>query len=131
MVKKVVVDTSVLVDALEEGDEELLAALVEREVLVPYVALYEYLYGYLYLGKDAEKEKRVLEELFTIVYPDQQVLMKALEIDVALAKEGLRVPQADITIAATAIVADAPLLTRALRHYPRPKRFGLEVTTSI
>jgi len=56
VVKKVVVDTSVLVDALEEGDEELLAALVEREVLVPYVALYEYLYGYLYLGKDAEKE---------------------------------------------------------------------------
>ena len=72
-----------------------------------------------------------MEELFTIVYPDQQVLMKALEIDVALAKEGLRVPQADIIIAATAIVADAPLLTRGLRHYPRLKRFGLEVTTSI
>jgi predicted nucleic acid-binding protein len=127
VVKKVVVDTSVLVDALEEGDEELLAALVEREVLVPYVALYEYLYGYLYLGRDAEKEKRVLEKLFTIVYPDQQVLMKALEIDVALAKEGLRVPQADIIIAATAIAAGAPLLTRDLRHYPRLKRFGLEV----
>jgi predicted nucleic acid-binding protein len=131
VVKKVVVDTSVLVDALEEGDEELLAALVEREVLVPYVALYEHLYGYLYFGKDAEKEKRVLEKPFTIVYPDQQVLMKALEIDVALAKEGLRVPQADIIIAATAIAAGAPLLTRDLRHYPRLKRFGVEVITSI
>jgi len=131
VVEKVVVDTSVLIDALEEGDEELLAALVEREVLVPYVALYEYLYGYLYLGRDAEKEKRVLEKLFTIVYPDQQVLMKALEIDVALAKEGLRVPQADIIIAATAIAAGAPLLTRDLRHYPRLKRFGLEVITRI
>jgi predicted nucleic acid-binding protein len=38
VVEKVVVDTSVLIDALEEGDEELLTALVEREVLVPYVA---------------------------------------------------------------------------------------------
>jgi predicted nucleic acid-binding protein len=57
--------------------------------------------------------------------------MKALEIDVALAKEGLRVPQADIIIAATAIAAGAPLLTRDLRHYPRLKRFGVEVITSI
>jgi len=129
--EKVVVDTSVLVDALEEGDEELLAQLVGRGALVPYVALYEYLYGYLYLGRDAEKEKRIVEKLFTVVYPDQRILMKALEIDVALAREGLRVPQADVVIAATAIVAGAPLLTRDLRHYPRLRKFGLEVTTSI
>ena len=70
MAKKVVVDTSILIDVLEHVHEELAVRLAEYEVLVPYLALYEYLYGYLYLGRDIEKEKHAVEKLFTVVYPD-------------------------------------------------------------
>ena len=57
MAEKIVVDTSILIDVLENGDEELFMKLSSRIALVPFVALYEYLYGYAYLGKSVEREK--------------------------------------------------------------------------
>lgn len=131
MAEKVVVDTSVVVEVLEEGDERLLLELARREAYVSYVTLYEYLWGYRYLGRDYRREKEALEKLFRVVYPTQEVLLKAMEIDVDLAKKGERVPQADVVIAATAIALKAPLLTRDLRRFPRMKRYGLKVITRL
>ena len=131
MAEKVVVDTSVVVRVLEEGDEELLLELARREAYVSYVTLYEYLWGYRYLGRDYLAEKEVLEKLFRVVYPSQEVLLKAMEMDVDLAKRGVKVPQADIIVAATAIVLQAPLLTADLRHFSRMERYGLKVVTRL
>jgi len=131
MAEKVVVDTSVVVEVLEEGDEQLLLELARREAYVSYVTLYEYLWGYCYLGRDYREEKEALEKLFRVVYPTQEVLLKAMEIDVNLARRGEKVPQADVVIAATAIALGAPLLTRDLRHFPRMERFGLKVITRL
>lgn len=131
MAEKVVVDTSILVEALERGDEKLLLKLAQVEGYVPYVALYEYLWGYIYLGRDHGREKQLVEKLFTVVYPDQDVLVRAAEIDVELAKRGQRVPQADILIAATALVLGAPLLTRDVEHFRRFESFGLKVLTEL
>ena len=131
MAEKVVVDTSVVVEVMEEGDERLLLELARREAYVSYVTLYEYLWGYCYLGRDYRVEKKVLEKLFHVVYPTQEVLLKALEMDVDLVKRGMRIPQADILIAATAIALKAPLLTRDLRHFPRMEDYGLKIVTRL
>ncbi len=131
MVEKVVIDTTVLIDALERGNEGLLLKLTRLEALVPYVALYEYLWGYLYLGRDYRKEKEVVEKLFVVVYPDQRILLRAMELDVQLAKQGLRIPQADLLIAATALTLGAPLLTMDAKHYERLRGFGLRVLTEL
>ncbi len=46
MVDKVVVDTSFLIELLDRGRRELVEYIVDKEVLIPLVVLYEYLYGY-------------------------------------------------------------------------------------
>ena len=98
---------------------------------ISYVTLYEYLYGYCYLGKDYFKEKNVVEKLFQVVYPTQELLLKAMEIDVDLSKKGEKVPQTDIVIAATAILLKAPLLTKDLRHFQQMEKYGLRVITQL
>ena len=76
------------VRVLEEGDEELLLELARRDAYISYVTLYEYLWGYRYLGRDYLAEKEAVEKLFHVVYPTQEVLLKAMEISVDLAKRG-------------------------------------------
>lgn len=131
MAEKIVVDTSILVDVLEQGDEGLLLKLAEYNAFVPFIALYEYLWGYLYIGKDPAREKELVEKFFTVVYPDQGILLRAMELDVQLAKQGLTIPQADILIAATALSLGAPLLSRDVRHYERLRSFGLKLLTRL
>lgn len=131
MAEKIVVDTSILIEVLERGEEQLLLKLARVEALVPHVALYEYLWGYLYSGRDHLREKEVVEKLFTVVYLNQEILLKAMELDVQLAKKGVKVPQADLLIAATALTLGAPLLTKDLKHYERLREHGLEIITEI
>ncbi len=99
--------------------------LLRYKVYVPFVVLYEYLYGYAYVGKDYLQEKELVEEGFTIVYPTQEIVLKVMELDVALSKAGLKVPQGDILVAATAIALDRPLATFNLKHFERLSRYGL------
>lgn len=131
MAKKIVVDTSVVIDILERNNKTLLLKIAQYDVYISYVTLYEYLYGYCYLGKDYFKEKNVVEKLFQVVYPTQELLLKAMEIDVDLSKKGEKVPQTDIVIAATAILLKAPLLTKDLRHFQQMEKYGLRVITQL
>ena len=118
-------DTDVLINALERRDLELLRRLLRYKVYVPFVVLYEYLYGYAYIGKDYLKEKELVEEGFKVVYPTQEVILKAMELDVALSKAGLKVSQGDILVAATAITLNRPLATFNLKHFERFNKYGL------
>ena len=131
MAKKIVVDTSVVIGILERNNKTLLLKIAQYDAYISYVTLYEYLYGYCYLGKDYFKEKNVVEKLFQVVYPTQELLLKAMEIDVDLSKKGEKVPQTDIVIAATAILLKAPLLTKDLRHFQQMEKYGLRVITQL
>jgi len=131
MAEKVVVDTSVVVEILEKGDRDLLYKVAARDAYISYVTLYEYLWGFCYIGRDYLREKEVLEKIFRVVYPTQEIVLRAIEMDVDLAKRGEKVPQADIIIAATAIALGAPLFTKDPRHFPKLERYGLRVMTSL
>jgi len=129
MAEKILVDTDVLIEAFERRNEAILGKLFNYNIYVSYVSLYEYLYGFKYIGKDVVKEKDMLEKVVNIVYPSQDVILKALEIDVDLSRKGEKIPQADIIIAATAIVLGMPLYTMDLTHFSRLKRYGLKLVT--
>jgi len=129
MAEKILVDTDVLIEAFERRNEAILGKLFNYNIYVSYVSLYEYLYGFKYIGKDIVKEKDMLEKVVNIVYPSQDVILKALEIDVDLSRKGEKIPQADIIIAATAIVLGMPLYTMDLTHFSRLKRYGLKLVT--
>jgi len=131
MAEKVVVDTSVIIEIFEEGNKDLLFKIASYDAYISYVSLYEYLWGYRYIGRDYVDEKKVLEGFFKVVYPTQEILLKALEIDVDLTKRGERIPQADIFIGATAIVLKARLVTRDVRHFPKMEKYGLKIATDI
>ncbi|RLE58925.1 MAG: type II toxin-antitoxin system VapC family toxin [Thermoprotei archaeon] len=129
MAEKILVDTDVLIEAFERRNEAILGKLFNYNIYVSYVSLYEYLYGFKYIGKDVVKEKDMLEKVVNIVYPSQDVILKTLEIDVDLSRKGEKIPQADIIIAATAIVLGMPLYTMDLTHFSRLKRYGLKLVT--
>ena len=131
MAEKIVVDTNILIDVFERGNERLLLKLLEFDVFVPSVALYEYLWGYLYIGRDHLREKELIEKIFTVVYPDQRITLKAMELDVQLRKQGFSIPQADVLIAATALALDALLLSKDLGHYEKLRSFGLKILTEL
>ena len=129
MVEKIVVDTNIIIDIFERDNSNLLLKLAPYDTYISYVTLYEYLYGYYYLGKNYLKEKNVLEKVFKVVYPTQDLLLQAMEIDVKLTKKGERIPQADILIASTAILLNAPLLTKDLKHFKKLEEYGLKIVT--
>ena len=70
------VDTGVLIEALEKGKLELLHRLLKCKIYVPFVVLYEYLYGYTYMGRDYLNEKSIIEEGFTVVYSTQEIIFE-------------------------------------------------------
>ncbi len=122
-----VIDTSVIIELVDRGREELLEELIAscNRVLIPWIVFYEYLYGHKYVGRSIDKRKEFLEQLGVIVWGNQDILLKALEIDVHLHKVGNPIPFSDILIASIALAYNARLLTMDERHFPRIK--GLKI----
>lgn len=102
-----VLDTSVLIEILDAGNTELLDAILAKYggLLMPWAALYEYLYGHAYVGSDVRERKRFIEELGTVVWLGQKIVLRALDLDVGPSKVSLRIPFSDLLIAATALEA--------------------------
>ena len=114
-------DTSVLIELFDRGNTELLEEIVERysALYIPWIVLYEYLYGHRYLGRDISDRKRAIEKLGQVVGVTQDMILKAMEIDVDLHRRGMAIPFSDILVAATALVLGAELVTLDRRHYTR------------
>ena len=125
--ERIVVDTDVLIEAFERGKKGLIFWLASRDTYISYVSLYEYLWGFARIGGDVDAEKKALEKVVKVVYPTQELLLKAMRIDVDLAARGEKVPQADILVAATALTLRAPLATRNRRRFERMTRYGLRL----
>ena len=63
MANKVVVDTSFLIELLDRERRDLVDYIIDKEVLIPFIVLYEYLYGYRVIGRDVSRRKKILEDL--------------------------------------------------------------------
>lgn len=122
-----VLDTSVLIELVDRGREDLLEEIIAlcNKVLIPWIVVYEYLYGHKYVGRSISKRKEFLEKLGATIWGNQEILLKALEIDVQLHKTGKPIPFSDILIASIALTYNARLLTMDEKHFSRIK--GLKI----
>jgi len=126
---KLVLDTSFLIDLLDRGREELANLLAPyEEVVVPWIALYEYLYGHR-VGRGAGAEelrsrKEAVESLGRVVWMSQELLLEALELDAKLKASGRPVPFSDILVAAIARYLPADVASTDKEHF---ERIGVKV----
>ncbi len=97
---------------------------------IPWIVLYEYLYGHRYLGRDITDRKRAIEKLGQVIGVTQDIIIKAIEIDIDLHRKGMTIPFSDILVAATALVLKAELVTLDKRHYTRIPELRIYVPRS-
>jgi predicted nucleic acid-binding protein len=113
------VDSTALVDLLRENHalEPILARF--SEIAVPHVALGELLLGALKSKNPSELRRTLfLVKGMTILSGDSDTAGKYAQIRHGLESGGTPIPQNDIWIAASAIQAGVPLITRD-RHFRR------------
>lgn len=60
-----------------------------------------------------------MEGLGTIVWMDQNILLKLIDVRYRAEKEGQKIPKADLVIIATASTHQAPILTLDKAHFTR------------
>jgi len=107
---------------LDRGRGEL-AELLARydEIIIPWISLYEYLYGHKVGRKIDDKElsfrKEKVESLGLVVWGSQEVLEKTLSLDFMLRKKREKIPFSDLLINAFALVYDADIATFNRKHF--------------
>jgi predicted nucleic acid-binding protein len=114
---QVLVDTDYLID-VERGRAELPRA----QVVISWITLYEFIRG----RSDYAEAKSKLEKALVVVYPTNDVLVKAVEMYRDLKKRGELIDERDLLVAATAIALDIPLKTKNVSHYQRLVKYGLK-----
>ena len=129
VITKCVLDTSILIEVFDRGNKGLLKNLVlkYKVIYIPWICLYEYLYGHKYLDMDIEERKKAVEKLGRVVWDTQKLVLKALEIDVRLRKEGMVIPFSDVLIASITLMLNAELITLDKRHFDRIPKLKLYI----
>ncbi len=113
------------------GDEDAVARtreLDERgDVALSSMTVYELYYGVGYTDKSANERRKVDSVISSrrVLPADSSVMKKAGRIDGELSREGAKVGQADVVIAATALLQNKKVLTRNQNEFERIP--GLEV----
>lgn len=125
-------DTSIVIELFDRGNTDLLEEIVYRYSIlyIPWIVLYEYLYGHKYLGRSINDRKRAIEKLGQVIGVTQDIIIKAMEIDIDLHKKGMVIPFSDILVAATALVLKAELVTLDRKHYTRIAELQIYVPES-
>lgn len=103
--KRVILDTSVLIEVLDRGRIQLMGGV--GEFYLSTISLHEY----IRYKRDRVFFKK-LEEAFEVVGLDNEVLLKAAEIFHVLKEKGLSVSENDVYVAATAITHDLELWSK-------------------
>lgn len=118
-------DTSFLIDVLR-GDEDAqdLLEVLERESRpekVSSMTVLELHEGVIRSETPAEKRSDVLDVLESkhVVDADRPVMRKAGELSGQLITEGRRIEREDCVVAATALLADEPVVTGNVDHFER------------
>lgn len=119
-----ILDTSFLIDVLrgEKTVEEAVRTVDERGVArVSSVTVMELWEG-IHLADSSEQERTVVKNLLTDVRElpfDRECATTAGELNVALQRAGSPIEDADVMIAATALVHDVPVVTNNTDHFER------------
>ncbi len=110
------IDTSVLIDSIRKG--------IYEEGSISIITLIEILRGVSL--KKRIKVKQLLEESFDVLNIDNKVILKYCDLYNTLKQKGQLIPDANLLIAATAIVNDLVLVTKD-KDFERVKEHGLKL----
>ncbi len=105
MAEKSILDTTILIDALEYGRH---ADLLQGENSISVVSIYEF----IRYKKGMLENKLLLEDAFDVIAVTNPTLLKAAEIFVKLRQNGVTVNENDIHIASAALVYNLKLYTK-------------------
>nr|MDO8045515.1 type II toxin-antitoxin system VapC family toxin [Candidatus Baldrarchaeota archaeon] len=122
--RRVILDTDVLIKLIKEKRLSQIFEYIEPHI--SFITLYEYLRGLKYLNKNLEKEKEKIEESLTILWINNEILIKMSEIWFKLRKKGTTIDERDLLIGTTAIAYNLPLWTLNKRHFARLEKYGLK-----
>jgi tRNA(fMet)-specific endonuclease VapC len=122
----VLLDTSFLIDLLGgEPSAVEMARATKEPAAVSSLSFYELLYAVASAKRSARAE--ALAEDYAVLPVDFDVCVLAASMQRALGASGAKVPVLDALLAATAVLADARIVTRD-EHFERiPAQFGLQV----
>lgn len=105
MAEKSLLDTTILIEALDHGRH---TDLLQGENSISVVSIYEF----IRYKKNMLENKLLLEGSFDVVAITNPTLLKAAEIFVKLRQKGITINENDIHIAAAALVYDLKLYTK-------------------
>ncbi len=115
----VLIDTDVLIDFVR-GRAELPEAKVHY---ISEITLYEFVRG----TRDLGRAKDLLEETFSVLWVDNDVILTASRLWRGLRERGETLEDRDLVIAATAISRGIPLKTKNRRRFERLAAEGLRL----
>ena len=119
-------DTDVLIDLIERYDLEYIERLMVRhELKISSIVYYEFCIGVYRVGKIYLKN--IIENYLEIIPFSGDIADKAAEIQAQLMREGKPMDHRDIIIGVTAIMNNAELWTKNLKHFERLREYGLKV----
>ncbi|QSW98284.1 PIN domain-containing protein [Haloterrigena alkaliphila] len=119
-----ILDTSFLIDTLrgEETVEEAVRTVDERGTAqVSSITVMELWEG-IHLADSSDHERTVVENLLTDVRElpfDRECATTAGAINATLQRDGAPIEDANVMIAATALVHDVPIVTNNVAHFDR------------
>ncbi len=115
----ILVDTDYLIEYVK-GRKELPPSSI---YYISEVTVYEFIRG----TRDPEEAKEILEDMFSVIWADNEVLKLAASIWASLKEEGKSLDDRDIVIGAMAVTKGLKLLTLNERHFERLQKYGLEL----
>jgi len=124
----VILDTDVLIELIKEKRLSQIIEFIDPHI--SFITLYEYLRGLKYLNKGLKKEKEKIEESLTILWINNEILIKMSEIWFKLRKKGATIDERDLLIGTTAITYNLPLWTLNKKHFARLEEYGLKLYKS-
>ena len=121
-------DTNICAGILR-GKSEIISRYVENagNVAIPAMAVGELYFG-VEKSRDKDKNRRLLKELMAVIPSVQttdDIMAKYGELRAEMEAAGMRLEDADLLIAATAVSLGAVLVTGNIRHFDRVP--GLQV----
>ncbi|QPV63424.1 PIN domain-containing protein [Halosimplex litoreum] len=119
-----ILDSTFLIDVLR-GDEQVSERVAEIDdagtPCVSSVTVMELIEG-IYLADASTSERDAVEDLIenlTELPFDRRCAMEAGRVNAGLIRDGERIDEADVMIAATALVHDHAVVTRNVDHFDR------------